>query len=179
MDHRGQKPDNGNGNGTRNGLSAFVRSIPWSVVIPFVLGWIGFAVTFYTTTNAQLTEHQKQIIALQQTRERLVDVYNARLERVAEELRAFMTRVDRLETPLGKKVEGMQKVIEVLNERVNANATQLNTSQVTDTTRFEQLQRQIDAQSKRDDQLLQALDAQYNALNEHLRSHGGVGVPRR
>lgn len=167
-----------NGGPPRNGSLLF-QKIPWGVLLPILVGWIGLGITFYTSTNAQLAEHQKQLNSITQSRERLVEQYTARLDKLTEELHAFVTRVDRLETPLGKKVEGMQNLMSAMGDRINALSNNLNTSQVTETTRFEQMQRQIDALNKRDDQMLQALDAQYNALNEHLRSHGGGSPPPR
>src|SRR5262245_46391680 len=110
----------GNGNN-------FLRRIPWSVVVPTLVGWAGFAITFYSTTNAQLEEHQKQIANILQSRDRLVEQYNNRLDKLTDELHVFVARVDRLETPLGKKVEGLQRIVDVLNDRVNALANTMNT----------------------------------------------------
>src|SRR5262245_17446646 len=46
--------------------------------------------------------------------------------------------------------------------------------------RMDNMERNSERLEKRVDQMLQALDAQYNALNEHLRSHGSASsVPRR
>src|SRR5262245_13124886 len=170
--------DSNGGHGSN--ANSLLRKIPGGVIPPVSAGRAGFAVTFYTTTNSQLAEHQKQIASILQSRDRLVEQYNNRLDKLTDELHAFVARVDRLETPLGKKVEGMQRVIDVLNDRVNALASTMNTTSVAETARSEQMQRQIDQLNKRDDQMLQALDAQYNTLNEHLRAHGNTGnVPRR
>jgi ABC-type transporter Mla subunit MlaD len=173
-------------NNTGNGL---LRKIPWSIVFPVILavgGWISFVITFYNQTNIQLSEHSKQLASFISSREKLLDQYNLRLDRMneraeklADELHSFMARVDRLDTPLSRKVEAIQKLIDVYNDRINAITSNLNVSQTSDQARHEQMQKQVDALIKRDDQLLQALDAQYNALNEHLRAHGTPGgLPR-
>lgn len=163
-----------NGNGVLNTVS----KIPWTPIIT-VIGWVTLGLVFYATTRQQLAQHQSQIADIYRTRERMIDQFNLRLERVSTELRAFEERVDRLDTPLARKVEGMGNLQNVLNDRINGVANNINSIQVTFTSRFDQFQKQVEQLEKRQDQMLQALDAQYNALNEHLRQHGTGGIPRR
>jgi len=157
----------------------YANRVPWAPIIT-IIGWVAVGIAFYATTTKQLTEQEKQIDAIIRTRERILEQVNARIDRVSHDLRAFEERVDRLDTPLAKKVEGMNSLNNVLNDRINVLNNNMNNLQVTNTARFDAFQRQIDSLEKRTDQMLQALDAQYNALNDHLRSHGASGgIPRR
>ena len=149
-------------------LVSYTNRIPWAPIIT-IIGWVAVGIAFYATTTKQLSEQEKQI-------ERL----GTRIDRLSQDLRAFEERVDRLDTPLAKKVEGVVTLQGVLNDRINGLNTNISNMQVTNTARFETFQKQIDLLEKKNDQLVQALDAQYNALNDHLRSHGGSGnFPRR
>jgi len=163
-----------NGNG---GLSR-LNAIPWTPVIT-VVGWIALGILFYGTTKQQLAQQDRQINEILRSRERMISENTARLDRIQTELRGFEERVDRLDTPLARKVEGMVTTLNVVNDRINSLSNALNSNQVTASARLEQIQKQIDGIEKRADAFVQALDAQYNALNEHLRSHGTGGIPRR
>ena len=135
---------------------------------------------FYATTKQQLGLHQDQISEILRTREKMMDAAYGRMDRITAELKSFEERVDRLDTPLARKVEGMNSTLNVVNDRINALTNNVNGLQVTNTARFDQFQKSVDSLEKRNDQMLQALDAQYNALNDHLRSHGSSGgIPRR
>src|SRR5262245_56835669 len=161
-----------------NGITGFANRIPWAPIIT-IIGWIAVGIAFYATTTKQLSEQEKQIDAIVRARERFTEQLNARIDRLGQDLRGFEERVDRLDTPLAKKVEGMATTQSVLNDPINAINNNITNLQVTNTSRFETFQKQIDLIEKRTDQMLQALDAQYNALNEHLRSHCSSGIPRR
>jgi len=163
-------------NGDR--LRYFADRVPWVPIIT-IIGWVAVGIAFYATTSRQLTEQEKQIDAIVRARERFIEQINIRIDRLGQDLRTFEERVDRLDTPLARKVEGMVNLQNVLNDRINGLGSNVNNLQVTNTSRFETFQKQIDLIEKRSDQMLQALDAQYNALNEHLRSHGTGGIPRR
>jgi len=162
-----------------NGGSGYLNRVPWAPIITIV-GWIAVGIAFYATTTKQLGEQEKAISEINRSRERFIDQINLRIDRVNQDLRAFEERVDRLDTPLARKVEGMISLQNVLNDRINGISNNLNNLQVTNTSRFETFQKQIDLLEKKNEQMLQALDAQYNALNDHLRSHGASGgIPRR
>ena len=160
-------------------VTNYANRIPWAPIIT-IIGWIAVGIAFYATTTRQLSEQEKQIEQIVRARERFLEQVNLRIDRVSDALRAFEERVDRLDTPLAKKVEGMANLQNVLNDRINGIGNNINSLQVTNTARFETFQKQIDLLEKKSDQMIQALDAQYNALNDHLRSHGGSGgIPRR
>ena len=157
----------------------YASRIPWAPIITLI-GWIAVGIAFYATTTKQLTEQEKAIADINRSRERFIDQINLRIDRVNDALRAFEERVDRLDTPLAKKVEGMANLQNVLNDRINGINNNISSLQVTNAARFETFQKQIDLMEKKSDQMLQALDAQYNALNDHLRAHGASGgIPRR
>jgi len=167
-------PPNGN-----HRFTDFANRIPWAPIIT-IIGWVAVGIAFYATTSRQLGEQEKAIAEINRTRERFIDQINLRIDRVNDALRAFEERVDRLDTPLARKVEGIANLQNVLNDRLNGLGNNLNNLQVTNTSRFETFQKQIDLIEKKSDQMLQALDAQYNALNDHLRQHGASGgITRR
>src|SRR5215813_3970797 len=155
-------------------LLYYSNRIPWAPVIT-IIGWVSVGIAFYATTTKQLGEQDKAINEIQRSRERLMDQYNIRIDRISTELRAFEERVDRLDTPLAKKVEGMVTLLNVVNDRINGINNNISNLQVTNTARFDTFQKQIDLLEKKSEQMVQALDAQYNALNDHLRAHGGTG----
>jgi len=160
-------------------FTQFTNRVPWAPIIT-IIGWVAVGIAFYATTTKQLGEQEKAIDSINRSRERFIEQINLRIDRVNDALRAFEERVDRLDTPLAKKVEGMQNLQNVLNDRLNGIGNNMTNLQVTNTSRFDTFQKQIDLMEKKSDQMLQALDAQYNALNDHLRSHGASGgIPRR
>lgn len=76
-----------------------------------------------------------------------------------------------LEQRMLNLIERMSKVEQLQQEgRQAVNSFTLSISKLEDSVK------RLEEQESR---MLQALDAQYNSLNDHLRSHGGGGVPRR
>jgi uncharacterized protein YicC (UPF0701 family) len=63
-------------NGTASPVPPWINQIPWMPIITLI-GWLGFALSFYFTTKASLENHQQQIAAILSSREKLVGEYTA------------------------------------------------------------------------------------------------------
>jgi len=89
------------------------------------------------------------------------------------------TAIERILTTREKMVDTYNTQFRQLNdtviEQTRSNALRFQAED----SRIDNLEKNMNRLEQRIEQMLQALDAQYNALNDHLRSHGAAGVPRR
>lgn len=80
---------------------------------------------------------------------------------VANDLRALADRIDRMETPLAQRVEGLVQAVD-----------KLNTTVITDTARLEAMRRDVDRLDARAELIAKNIEYIYNLLNQIKRKNG-------
>jgi len=145
-----------------------------------LVGWISFAMSFYFSTKDTLEAHSKQIGMILSTREKLLDKYNEDVKRItdsaSEQTRTYSLRLQAIDshmTSVDQQLGKLSTTVESISpEKLERRSDALQ-------AQIESLRGDIRRLEEHEEKMLQALDAQYNALNDHLRSHGTGGVPRR
>jgi hypothetical protein len=161
-------------NGHRWQWTGFISSVLVSVisasVIQLIIGaqWIG-SVSEKVAYNDRsirelynnLAKFDQEMRAIIVVREKILylekqdEAVQTRLTLIANRLDGFMQQVNRLDTPLSKRVEGLETILFTLREATNIhNATSAS---------------RIDTIVKRQDAVVQALDTLNDVVQQHLR----------
>lgn len=131
-----QQPSNG-----------FGRIQPWVVVVMAFIVQVVAVVAFVLRIDSRVGFHEEQLMELR----RQAGMENANFN-------ALVNRLDRGETPLAKRVEGLDARVGVQNDRAN-----------TASFRLDQMSREIEIIRERQDRIVKALDSTYEKLQEHMR----------
>jgi ABC-type transporter Mla subunit MlaD len=128
---------------------AILNQIPWMPIITLI-GWLGFALSFYFTTKASLENHQQQIAAILTSREKLIGDYTASQKDMANGI-AQLNQLVALRSQEGKaatdaltdwlrRMEAREdKIVQLLDTLYQS---QQETSRVIDRIQMEQQKRQ-------------------------------------
>ena len=128
--------------------------LAWAILS--LLTWVSI---FVARVDTKISYLEQRILAT-----------DVRLTNLFQEMRTFAERVDRMETPLARRVDAIEAYVRALNDR----QTELSATQV---SRWDQNTQNHARIEERMNRIVQALDSTYDLLNQHLREEHGKKPP--
>lgn len=128
--------------------------LAWAILS--LLTWVSI---FVAKVDTKISYLEQRILAT-----------DVRITNLNQEVRLFSERVDRMETPLSKRVDAIENYVHALNDRQTAiSATQ--------TSRWDENVKNVDRMEERLNRIVQALDSTYDLINRHLREEHSQKPP--